>query len=275
MLSISHLYVYPIKSFGGIQLETAQLTDRGIEFDRRWMLVDEQNNFLTQREFPKMALMQTEFKENRLLVFERGNEEDKLILELHPHSSDLFTVQVWDDSCDALHVSYKADELLSEKLNMKCRLVYMPDETKRMVAPDYATNAELTGFSDAFPLLMIGQASLDDLNSRLEQQLPMNRFRPNIVFSGGRPFEEDGMKKFIINEMDFFAVKPCARCVVTTTDQETGVTSKEPLKTLSTYRAANNKIYFGQNILYNKTGKLSVGDELKIIETKPSLQLNN
>jgi uncharacterized protein len=123
-------------------------------------------------------------------------------------------------------------------------------------------------------VLMIGQASLDDLNSRLEIPVPMNRFRPNIVFTGGDPYQEDTMQHFRINGIDMFAVKPCARCVVTTTDQETGATAKEPLKTLATYRTGNNKVYFGQNILYKQQGTIKVGDELKVMETKDALQLN-
>ena len=149
----------------------------------------------------------------------------------------------------------------------------MPDASKRKVDTDYALNHELTGFSDAFPVLMIGQASLDDLNSRLESPVPMNRFRPNIVFTGGTAFEEDTMQHFQINGIDLYAVKPCARCVVTTIDQETGDTAKEPLKTLASYRTGNNKVYFGQNILYKQQGTIKVGDELKVVQTKTGLML--
>jgi uncharacterized protein len=159
-------------------------------------------------------------------------------------------------------------------LTMPCKLVYMPDESKRRVDVGYALSKEITSFSDAYPVLMVGQASLDDLNSRLEIPVPMNRFRPNIVFTGGDPYQEDTMQHFQINEIDLYAVKPCARCAITTTDQETSATAKEPLKTLATYRTGNNKVYFGQNILYKQQGTIKVGDELKVVETKEALQLN-
>lgn len=274
MLSISRLYVYPIKSLGGIELNSASLTDRGIEHDRRWMLVDENNRFLTQREFSKMALLRTAIHANELTVYEKGNEVDKIIVNLYPTGNGTVNVQVWDDVCEAIEMSKEVNDWFSHKLTMPCKLVYMPDESKRQVDDDYIMNNDITGFSDAFPVLMIGQASLDDLNSRLEIPVPMNRFRPNIVFTGGDPYQEDTLQHFQINGIDMFAVKPCARCVVTTTDQETGATAKEPLKTLATYRTGNNKVYFGQNILYKNEGIIKVGDELKVVETKEALQLN-
>jgi uncharacterized protein len=274
MFFISHLYVYPIKSLGGIELSTARLTDRGIEHDRRWMLVDENNRFLTQREFPLMALLRTAIQANELTVYEKGNETDTIRVNLYPTETATLRVQVWDDVVEAIVMKDEINQWFSEKLNRVCKLVYMPEASQRKVDADYALNNELTGFSDAFPVLMIGQASLDDLNSRLTTAVPMNRFRPNIVFTGGAAFEEDTMQHFRINGIDLYAVKPCARCVVTTTDQETGIIAKEPLKTLATYRTGNYKVYFGQNILYKQEGIIRVGDELKVVQVKEALQLN-
>jgi uncharacterized protein YcbX len=274
MLLISHLYVYPIKSLGGIELSTAQLTDRGIEHDRRWMLVDEQNRFLTQREHPKMAVLRTAIQGNQLAVYEKGQESDMIRLNLYATGTEALKVQIWDDVCDAVQISDSVNQWFSEKLDSVCKLVYMPDESKRKVDQRYAIKDDLTGFSDGYPVLMIGQASLDDLNSRLEEPVPMNRFRPNIVFTGGTPFQEDSMKQFQINGADFYAVKPCARCAVPTTNQDTGERKKEPMKTLATYRTGNNKVYFGQNILYEKDTIINVGDVLTIVETKEALQLN-
>ena len=274
MLSISHLYVYPIKSLGGIELTEARLTDRGIEHDRRWMLVDENNRFLTQREFPQMALLRTAIHANELTVYEKGNEVDTIRVNLYPTETATLRVQVWDDVVEAIVMEDEINQWFSAKLNRVCKLVYMPDASQRKVDADYALNNELTGFSDAFPVLMIGQASLDDLNSRLKTAVPMNRFRPNIVFTGGAAFAEDTMQHFRINDIDLYAVKPCARCVVTTTDQETGIIAKEPLKTLASYRTGNNKVYFGQNILYKQEGIIRVGDELNVVQVKEALQLN-
>lgn len=266
LLSISQLFIYPIKSLGGISIKSATITDRGLQYDRRFLLIDENNSFLTQRVFPKMALLQTAIEDDTLLVFQKNTNEDKLVLPLSPAKvSKNILVRIWDDDCEVQLVSEEVDDWFSKKLNRYCRLVYMPQSTKRKVDAKYAFNNEITSFSDAFPLLIIGQSSLDDLNSRLTLPLPINRFRPNIVFTGGAPFQEDLMEHFKISGCDFYCVKPSARCVITTTDQETAITGKEPLKTLSTYRSKNNKVYFGQNVLLKGEGKINAGDKIEII----------
>jgi len=129
----------------------------------------------------------------------------------------------------------------------------------------YAANNEITSFSDGYPMLMIGQPSLDKLNQKLTDPLPINRFRPNIVFTGGHAHIEDEMAAFTIGDLNFLGVKPCARCVMTTIDQQTAEVGKEPLKTLSDYRMKNNKIYFGQNILHQQNGSIKTGDAITII----------
>jgi uncharacterized protein YcbX len=150
-------------------------------------------------------------------------------------------------------------------LTLPCRLVYMPEDAQRKVDPNYAHGEEITSFSDGFPLLLIGQASLDDLNSRLSQPITMERFRPNIVFTGGIPYQEDEMATFDIAGIRFYGVKPCARCVITTIDILTGEKGKEPLKTLSKYRQRDNKLYFGQNCLHQSGGQIAVGDVIRLI----------
>lgn len=233
------------------------------------MLIDENNTFLSQRTIPKMALLQTAIKDDQLLVFEKKCSDDKLVLPLSPEPvSKNISVKIWDDECEAQLMSKEADLWFSKKLNCHCRLVYMPQSTKRKVDAKYAVDNEITSFSDAFPLLLIGQSSLDDLNSRLTEPLPINRFRPNVVFTGGTPFQEDVIEHFRINNLDFYCVKPSARCVITTTDQETGLAGKEPLKTLSTYRSKNNKVYFGQNVLVKGEGKINIGDQIEIINQR-------
>lgn len=263
MLIVSDLYIYPVKSLGGFSLPAATLTDRGFEYDRRWMLIDDNGRFLSQREVPAMAFLYATIGEEHLLVTDKRTA-DLIRIPYGPLPSGTTMVSVWDDNCMAQHVSDEADAWFSQRLGLSCRLVYMPDSTQRAVDKQYAHNNEVTSFSDGYPLLIIGQASLDDLNSKLTSPLPMNRFRPNIVFKGGLPFQEDDMKQFSIGDVHFFGVKPCARCVITTIDQETGIKAKEPLKTLSTYRAKNQKIYFGQNLLFNGSGTISVGDKITL-----------
>ena len=272
MVSISQLYIYPVKSLGGIAVKDAMVTERGLQNDRRFMLVDENNQFLTQREHQMMALLRTGIEHNELIVYQKHNPAEKLRLPLVPEPTSLTSmVNVWDDWCEGQYISEEADKWFSKKLNFSCRLVYMPESSRRKVDSVYARNHDITSFSDGYPVLLISQSSLDDLNSRMEEALPMNRFRPNIVITGTHPFEEDTMEQFSINEIDFYGVKLCARCVVTTTNQDTGDTGKEPLKTLAQFRRIDNKVLFGQNVLCDGEGAIRVGDEIKIVKTKPSL----
>jgi len=274
MYTISQLFIYPIKSLGGFEVSSAHLTDRGLLYDRRLMLVDLDGQFLTQRKYATMSLLQTAIVNCDLIVYPKSYPADKLILSLHPESGYSMKVKIWDDECNAQLVSDAADEWFSKKLGMQCRLVYMPDEAIRKVDKRYAIDNEITNFSDDYPLMIIGQASLDDLNNRLDKPIPMNRFRPNIVFTGGEAFDEDLMAHIRINKIDLFGVKLCARCVITTIDQTNATKAKEPLKTLAGYRMANNNIYFGQNILYKQTGVIATGDSIEMITSKPPVVFN-
>ena len=271
MLSVSELYIYPIKSLGGISLKVTSLTDRGLQYDHRWMLMDNNNRFITQREFPIMSLLQVNLSEEGLKIHHKKNSGQTLFIPFQPQSNEILKVEVWEDKCEAQLVSKKADEWFSDILTLQCRLVYMPDATNRNVDNVYAMNREITSFSDGYPMLMIGQSSLNDLNSRLSEPLPMNRFRPNIVFTGGEPYEEDVMEHFVINLIDFFGVKLCSRCVVTTIDQGEAIKAKEPLKTLATYRMRDNNVYFGQNLLYKGEGEIHTDDLIQIKTKKQHL----
>lgn len=275
MLTISELFIYPVKSLGGIAVPRARLTDRGFEHDRRWMIVDRENRFITQRVLPAMALLQVQLTDEGLHIYHKAKPAESIDIPFLPPASHTAPVTVWDDTCEAQYAGGRADEWLSDMLSFDCRLVYMPDDSHRPVDTRYATAGEITSLSDGFPALMIGQASLDDVNSRLALPLPMNRFRPNIVFTGGRPYEEDEMAHFTVRGMDFYAVKPCARCVMTTIDQDNALAAKEPLKTLAAYRNKNNKIYFGQNILYKGSGVIEVGDRIEVLKRNPAIDFGN
>ena len=267
-ICISQLFIYPIKSLGGIALQQSLVTSRGLQHDRRFMLVDENNRFVSQREFPEMALLKVSIEHNQLLVYTNANPNDNIKLPLQVESGSEISVAIWDYQCKALLVDAKADEWFSSKLGKRLRLVYMPDYSERLVDEDYALHNDLTSFSDGFPILMIGQSSLDDLNSRLEHPVGMDRFRPNIVINGSAAFEEDGYRHIRFGNINLYAVKPCARCSMTTNNQQTGVAGQEPLKTLSSFRKGNNKIYFGQNLLVGSEGMLHVGNELNVLDTK-------
>lgn len=263
---LSKLFIYPVKSLGGISVHTAEVTDRGFQYDRRWMLVDETNKFLSQRKVKEMSLLQTKLREDSLIVFNKLNPEQIIEIPLKPEINNFEQSIVWDDIVNVGVYENEVNKWFSEQLKMSCKLVYMPDQTKRNVEQHYAQKNEITSLSDGYPFLLIGQESLDLLNSKLETPLPMNRFRPNLVFTGGKPHAEDNWKQFKINDIIFKPVKPCARCVITTINQQTGEQSPEPLKTLSTYRSIGNKVMFGMNLLHEGKGAVSVGDEIVIIQ---------
>lgn len=269
-LTLSKIYIYPIKSLGGISLVESFVEDRGLQYDRRMMLVDDEGIFITQRDFPQMALLKTEIKNEHLTVAHL-NYNQSIEIPLQPANSFSHykrKVKIWDDICEASIVSEEADNFFSDMIGLKCHLVYMPEDEKRIVDPQrkYVVDNHIVSFADGYPFLIIGQSSLNELNRRLEKPLPMNRFRPNFVFAGGRPFEEDNWKDFMIGDVKFRAVKPCARCVITTTDQETAIRNQEPLKTLSTFRKIENKVMFGMNLVSYSEGLIKVGDKISLLD---------
>jgi len=263
MLKVSELFIYPVKSLAGIAVTEAVVTDRGLQHDRRWMLVDEHNRFLSQRELPQMALFDVEITGSGLHIKHRFNAEN-IDFPFQPVTNEVLNVVVWDDTFPAVTVSAEADAWFTRLLGLKCRLVYMPDEAHRPVDPEYAINQEIVSMADGYPFLLIGQSSMDDLNSRLEQPVLINRFRPSIVFTGGYPYQEDELKHFTINDIDFYGVKPCARCNVPAIDQYSGRIGKEPVKTLARYRRRNNKVYFGQNLIHHGAGSIHIGDTISL-----------
>ncbi len=270
-MKISHLYIYPIKSLGGISLKAAEVTDRGFKYDRRWMLVDETNRFISQRTVAQLALLRVKIIKEGLQVFHVAAPEDMLFVPFEINSNLKIPVQIWDDTCKAIHLNSTFDQWFSAKLQISCRLVFMPDETERLVGEPHRDNQEINSFSDSYPFLMIGEKSLEELNRRMEKPLPMNRFRPNIVFSGGEPHIEDTLAHFLINEINFYGIKLSSRCNLTTINQDDAISGKEPLKTLANYRRKNNKIYFGQNLVHEGTGMISVGESIIIKELKESI----
>lgn len=269
MPSISGLYIYPVKSLGGISLDTVELTDRGFRYDRRWLLVDENNQFLTQRKHTQMALLQAAIADDGIEVYKKNNPSERIKFPFVTENKPGENVTIWDDVCEAVEVSKEVSQWFTDALAMNCKLMFMPDDSLRNIDPRYALDDnDITSFSDAYPVMLIAKESLDDLNERLDEKLPMNRFRPNLVIEGLEPYEEDWIKHFSVNAIDFFGVKLCSRCVLTTVNQQTGIKGKEPLKTLATYRSLNNNIYFGQNIIYKGKGTIATGDKVIVIERK-------
>lgn len=277
-LTVASLHYYPVKSCAGIDITSARLDARGIKDDRGWLVVLEENNrFVTQRQIPKMALIKA------TINGADGARSLHLSAEgMPPIAVSEFTsvgvgtglterkVTVWnDEGLGAVDQGDEAAEWLKEFLNADVRLVRMSDDAVRNVSAELATAPpSQVGFQDGYPILIISQASLDDLNRRLSEPLPMNRFRPNVVIQGAEPFAEDKWERFKIGDVLFETDKTCARCVITTIDQNTGHKNVEPLKTLATFRKVNNEVMFGQNVIHLNPGTISVNDEVEVVSVR-------
>jgi len=266
-ISVCALNVYPVKGLKGIALTEARCTDRGIEHDRRWMVVDRDRQFISQREHPKMATVWTEIEGDALVL--SAPDIGDVRLELRPEGRGSVRVQVWRSTCDAVSVSQVADDWLSSYLGLDCALVYMPEESKRFSNPEFGGEAKRVGFADGYAYLATNEASLADLNAKLlakgHAAVPMNRFRPNVVVTGPAAWAEDDWRVLSLGSAMLRAAKPCGRCQVTTTDQVTGeVQGPEPLATLSTFRDSPFGIRFGMNLVTLREGTIRVGDAVEL-----------
>jgi uncharacterized protein YcbX len=262
-ISLSEITIYPVKSFAGISLDRVQLDRFGPVGDRRWMLVDESGIAITQRDQARLALVKTQLCDSHLdLQF----GDDQIQVSTPDAQTIRRSVKVWDDQVTAVDAGDEAAHWLATRLELKCRLVYIPDDSVRLVDSNYATAGETVGFADAFPLLLISRASLDELNNRLEAPVPMNRFRPNLVVDGCAPFAEDSWKRIRVGQMEFEVAKPCDRCVIPSIDQATGEKDKNINRMLASFRRRDGKIYFGQNLLYRGTGILHLSSPVEVIK---------
>ncbi len=269
---LSQIHVYPIKSAGGISPEAWEVDERGLRHDRRWMLVDEAGRFMAQRRSPRMALIGVRLEPDRLVV--DAPDMPSLEVPLQPPEGKPRLAQVWNDLVEVLTVGAEAERWFGEFLGVRCNLVYLPDEAVRPVDPAYARTGDRVGLADGFPFLLASEASLADLNARLQSPVPMNRFRPNLVVQGCGAFAEDGWRLIRIGGITLRVVKPCARCVITTVDQRTATTGKEPLRTLARFRRAGKEVLFGQNLIHDDKGALRVGDPVEVLKAHQSRESN-
>jgi len=263
--TLSEIWIYPIKSLGGVRLAQAHALPKGLAWDRRWMLISEDGQFLTQRTLPQLALFRVEMDEQMIYV---RFENQQLAIGKALCDGPGMQASIWNDRVQVVPVAQHADQWFSERLSLAVRLVQFPDDNPRPVDPAFSPEGSQVSLADGYPYLIIGEESLRDLNHRLQTPVPMNRFRPNFVFSGGTLYEEDQWNEFQIGEVPFAGVKPCARCVMITTDQQTAQRGTEPLATLAGYRKQQGKVYFGQNGLALKNGPVRVGDEIIIKKQK-------
>lgn len=249
-MNISAIYIYPIKSLGGFPVSSAKLSDRGLQYDRRFILVDGNGQMLTQRQQAIMALLKTNIVNETIEVWHKDDPSNKIAFPTTPvQFQGEQNVVVWGTECLGVIMPEPINQWFQQQLGIPCTLLYMPDHSKRLIKQKYHPNGEWVNFADGVPILLIGQSSLDDLNQRLEFPVSMKRFRPNLVFTGGQPFEEDHWNQFTIKEINFKVSIPCVRCNIPNINQKTAAIEKEPNRTLATFRRFDRNIHFGVNVI--------------------------
>lgn len=265
MIELSALTYFPIKACRGFDVTESNVERMGLEHDRRMMVVTPEGGFLTQREYPKLALVTPMLKNDSLTL--SAPDFDSIHFNVQK-SGTPWPVNIWKSlGVHAIDQGEETAAWFSDWLGISVRLVHVADGYQRALNAEYAINPDdHTGFADGYPILIISEESLQDLNSKLDSPLPMNRFRPNIVVKGTEAFAEDTWKRIRIGEIEIALVKPCARCVVTTIDKETLAKSKEPLKTLESYRKHPLGAIFGMNAIPLNTGRLALGMNVEILE---------
>lgn len=256
---VKELYIYPIKSLAGISVQSAKAEEMGFENDRRWMLIDENNQFITQRNHPNLSQFYPKIIDDKIEISHQDTKHEFLIDE---NLQEPIFSKVWDDESKVVEVNKATSKWFSEALGFTCKLVKIADNGDRKHRSSKLDKNLNVSLADGYPYLLIGSESLDFLNEKLEEKITIKRFRPNIVISTELPHEEDLFNTFQIGNVKFQNAKPCGRCVMINNNPMTGIMLKEPLKTLSTYRKMDNSVLFGTNILCLNEGIIAVGDVL-------------
>jgi uncharacterized protein YcbX len=256
---VKELYIYPIKSLAGISVPTAKAEEMGFEYDRRWMLIDEENQFITQRKHPNLSQFYPKISEDKMEI-SHHNATHKF--SIHESLPETIFSKVWDDESKVSEVSKATSKWFSEALGFTCKLVKIVNNGDRKHHNTKLGKILNVSLADGYPYLLIGSESLDSLNEKLEEKITISRFRPNIVINSSIAHEEDLFDTFQIGNVKFKNTKPCGRCVMVNTNPITGIVLKEPLKTLSTYRKVENSVLFGTNVMCLNEGKITVGDVL-------------
>ena len=264
MITISSLIYYPIKACRGFEVDTANVERMGLQHDRRMMVVTPDGGFLTQREYPRLALVTPKLNDGTLEL--TAPDYDSIQVGIQTTGVPV-SVGVWKSrGVQAIDQGEEAAQWFSDWLGTEVRLVHIADGYIRRVSQEYAVQPDdHTGFADGYPILLTSEEGLQDLNSRLASPVPMNRFRPNVVVKGCEPFAEDNWNRIRAGDVELAVVKPCARCVVTTIDKNTLETSKEPLKTLGKYRKQKLGAIFGQNVIPVNEGILRLGMTVEVL----------
>ena len=271
---LSELFIYPVKSLRGLAVKSALIDSLGFVGDRRFLVVDENGRQLTQRPLPRMTLIETQLTREDLILSTSNSSAVSVPLRSRGNEPQR-AVSVWKS--EGLLADDCGDEVanwLTSFLGVTCRLVRIGKQYQRPILDEKrARSGDNVSFADGYPFLVISEASLADLNMRMhaagEPTVPMNRFRPSLVVAGCSAFAEDEWSQLIIGNVQFRAGGPCSRCVITTTDQQTGARGPEPLRTLASFRrdpAEPSSLNFGQNLIHEtKSGELHTGDVITVL----------
>lgn len=267
-VTVKSIHIYPVKSLAMISLEQSMVVKRGLKGDRRWIILDSDNKMITQRDHPTLSLCSMKMKGQTLEIITKnlGSQiESTFTLPAILMSGHRIKTQVWGDEVDVTLYEGPANDHLSEFLGSKVKFAYQLDDQVRLTDPDFSRSGDMVSLADGYPILVANQKSLDELNTRLDHPVDMGRFRPNIVVDGDlEAFEEDHWSLLENDSLSWRVVKPCARCTMTTITKE-GRFSKEPLRTLSTYRKIGSKVMFGMNVISDHSGEIKVGDKLNVV----------
>lgn len=262
-ISVTQLFIYPVKSLAGISLENSAIDHMGLQYDRRWMLVTPKGDFMSQRKTPEMSLIKTSLNNGELTLSLEG-KGSHIVPTVTPKSNKM-NVDIWGDTVNASMVGVATDTWLSDILNTSCHMVYIDYDEIRQCDLEFSEKGERTGFADGFPILIVSEESLIDLNEKLDSPVDMRRFRPNIVIKGCEAFAEDELTDFSIGDISMKGVKICSRCPMPMVDPDLGErANQEPIATLSTYRKWDGKIFFGMNVIQQQQGVFSIGDILNL-----------
>jgi uncharacterized protein YcbX len=265
-ISLTGIFVYPVKSLRGVALNEAVVVGHRLRGDREWLLLDPDNRFLHQRDYPQMARIRVTPTADGLALGAAG-QRDLVVTRPSPDASVEY-VRLWRRLAPVRHVTGSADAWLTAALGVAARLMAFAPEVASLEGPSWEADASL---QDATPFHLTSQDSLDDLNRRIGEPIPMNRFRPNLVVSGAAPYAEDAWQDVRIGPISLRWIKPCTRCKLTMTDQETGQRpSGEPLRTLATYRRVGSEVVFGHYFTAGGNGDLRLGDQLQVLRTHDS-----
>lgn len=254
---VKDLFIYPIKSLAGIRVESAKAEEMGFENDRRWMLIDKKNQFITQRKYPILSQFYPKIKADTIEISFQDLKHEFFINETLDEA--IFS-EVWDDETRVFEVNKATSKWFCKTLGLECKLVKIVNNGDRKHSSSRLKTTLNVSLADGYPYLLIGSESLNFLNEKLEEKITIERFRPNIVISSSVAHEEDSFGDFQIGAVNFKNAKPCGRCIMINNDPKNGIVKKEPLHTLNTYRKVDNSILFGTNVICMNEGEISVGE---------------